>query len=181
MDCATVKMRFLARMLRLTGIGFLVVLGVLAVSCDSGEPGRLSLSEYESAEGEALVRHLIARLPPLDPAVPKSYCVVKGTRLASTSTKFVGRMSDLNLRFVSGEVLITREPGETIVDPSSNLPPVTLQISEIKRTGEHTREAVAGWAYKKTFERRRFKLEHDAAGWVVTPGERIEGNYEPPK
>lgn len=174
-------MRFLARMLRVAGIGLVVVLAVLVASCDSGEPGRLSFSDYEGAEGEALVRHLIAHLPPLDPAVPRSYCVVKGPRLASTSTGFVERMADLKVRFVSGDVLVLRDPDKMIVDPRSNLPPVTLQISELRRTGERSRDAVAGWAYKKIFERRNYKLQNDGGGWVVTPGERIEGNYEPVK
>lgn len=174
-------MRLYARMLRNSGIRLLLLLAVLLAGCDSGEPGRLSLDDYEGAEGEALVRHLIFQLPPLDPAVPKTYCVVKGTRLASTSTKFVERMGDLKIRFVSGEVLVMRDPDKMIVDSSSNLPPVTLQISEIKRTGEHSRETIGGWAYKKTFERRKYKLQDDGQGWVVTSGERIEGNYEPAK
>jgi hypothetical protein len=164
-------------MLRNTG----VCLVLLLAACDSGEPGRLSLSDYEGPEGEAVVRQLVAQLPPLDPAVPKSYCVVKGPRLASTSMKFTERLADLQLHFVSGDVLGMRDPDKTIVDPVSNLPPVTLQIAEIKRTGEHTREAVGGWAYKKAFERRRFKLQDDGKGWKAIPGERIEGNYEPPK
>ncbi|MCE9520735.1 MAG: hypothetical protein K8R87_14450 [Verrucomicrobia bacterium] len=166
-------------MLRNSGIRLLLLMVVLLTGCDSGEPGRLSLDDYEGAEGEALVRHLISQLPPLDPAVPKTYCVVKGARLASTSTKFVERMGDLKLHFVSGEVLVMRDPDKMIVDSSTNLPPVTLQISEIKRTGEHTHEAIGGWAYKKTFERRKYTLQEDGKHWVVTPGERIEGNYEP--
>lgn len=174
-------MRFLARMLRVIGTGFVVFFAVLLAACDSGEPGRPPLADYEGAEGEALVRHLIARLPPVDPAVPKSYCVVKGPKLASTSARFVERMADLKIRFVSGDVLVLRDPDKMIVDPGNNLPPVTLQISELKRTGDRSRDAVAGWAYKKIFERRNYKIQNEGDGWVVTPGDRIEGNYEPAK
>lgn len=166
-------------MLRRSGFAF--ILAVLLTGCDSGDPGRLSHDGIEGAEGEALARHLISQLPPLDPAVPKTYCVVKGARLASTSTKFVERMSDLKIRFVSGQVLITRDPDKMIVDSSTNLPPVVLQISEIKSTGEHTREAIGGWAYKKIFERRKYALKNDGGNWTVTAGERIEGNFEPAK
>lgn len=174
-------MRFLARMMRITGSGFVALLAFLLAACDSGEPGRLALADYEGDEGEALVRHLFAGLPPLDPEVPKSYCVVKGPKLASTSTGFVERMADLKIRFVSGDALVVRDPDKMIVDPGSNLPAVTLQISELKRTGERSRDAVAGWAYKKIYERRNYKLQNDGKGWVVTPGARIEGNYEPAK
>lgn len=174
-------MRFLARMKRVTCCGFVALFACLLAACDSGEPGRLPLADYEGAEGEALVRHLFAELPPLDPAVPKSYCVVKGPKLASTSSRFVERMADLKIHFVSGDVLVVRDPDKMIVDPGGNLPVVTLQISELRRTGERSRDAVAGWAYKKIYERRNYKLQNDGRGWVVTPGGRIEGNYEPAK
>lgn len=174
-------MRLVARMLRKSGVSLVLFLAAQLASCDSGEPGAISMAGYEGPEGEALVRHLIATLPLLDPAVPKSYCVVKGPKLASTSMKFVERMSDLKVRFVSGEVLTVRDPDKMIVDPSSNLPPVTLQLSELKRSGPQSFTAVAGWAYKKTFERRKLTLESDGKVWVVTDGGRIEGNYEPPK
>ncbi len=158
----------------------LLIFCVLVLSsCDSGSPGALSLSAFEGPEGEAIVRHLIAHQPVIEPEVPKNYCVVAGPKLRSTSMKFVGRMSDLKVRFVSGEVLTMRDPDKTIVDPSNGLPPVTLQIMEIKRNGEDAFDVVAGWAWKKTFERRRYKMVKAGDGYKVEEGERIEGNYVP--
>lgn len=147
--------------------------------CDSGEPGKLTAREMEGPEGEAIVRHLIKTVPDLEPGVPREYCVISGR--ASTSMKFVERMSDLKLHFVSGDVLTVRDPDKTIVDPSTNLSPVTLQIGEIRRTGADSCEAVAGWALKKTFERSKLTLKRNGEHWEVSGSERIEGNYAPAK
>ncbi len=152
---------------------------LVITSCDSGNPGTLSLSAFEGPEGEAVVRHLITHQPVIDPEVPKNYCVVAGPKLHSTSMEFVRRMSDLKVRFVSGEVLTMRDPDKTIIDPSSGLPPVTLQITQIKRAGEDGFDVVAGWAWKKTFERRHYKLVKKGAAYDVVEGERIEGNFVP--
>lgn len=154
------------------------LLTILLVSCDSGEPNQLSLKEYEGPEGEAVVRHLIKTLPAIDPEVPKVYTVVKGPHLSSVAMDFVYRMDDLKLTFISGEVLTMREPDKSIVDPRSGLSPVTLQISDIKIAGQDKWDVIAGWAYKKTFERRHLKLLKTSQGYEVQEGERIEGNLE---
>jgi hypothetical protein len=153
---------------------------LLLASCDSGEPNKISLDDYEGAEGEALVRYLLKTLPPLDPAVPKVYTVVKGPKLQSTSMPFVGRMADLKLTFISGEVLTMREPEKSIVDPRSGLSPITLQISDLRRSSGDSWDAIGGWAYKKNYERRRFKLIKTPTGYEVRGGERLEGNYASP-
>ncbi len=158
----------------------LLFCAMVITSCDSGSPGTLSLSAFEGPEGEAVVRHLIAHQPVIDPEVPKNYCVVAGPKLHSVSMEFVRRMSDIKVRFVSGEVLTMRDPDKTIIDPSSGLPPVTLQITEIKRASDGGFDVVAGWAWKKIFERRHYKLVKKGTGYDVVEGERIEGNYVPP-
>ncbi|MFZ4763327.1 MAG: hypothetical protein ACOYMN_00120 [Roseimicrobium sp.] len=150
------------------------------MACDSDEPCKLSLDEYEGPQGEALVRHLIKTLPPIAPEVPKVYTAVKGPRLKSTSTAFVRRMADLKVAFVSGEVLTMREPDKSIVDPRSGLSPVTLQIDELRVAGDGKWSALGGWAWKKTYERRRYSIHQTPSGYEVRDGERIEGNYAAP-
>ena len=157
----------------------LVLAALLLVACDSGEPGKMSLSEYEGPEGEAMVRHLITHLPPVDPGVPKVFTVVKGASLESTKTAFVKRFDDMKLPFISGEVLGMRGAEKMPIDPRSGLSPVTLQLAEIKRSGGETFDVVAGWAYKKVWERRHYKLAKTATGYEVTKDERLEGNYVP--
>jgi len=152
----------------------------LLASCDSGEPNKMSLNDYEGPEGEAVVRHVIKTLPPIAPEVPKVYTVVKGEHLQSTSMAFVGRMSDMKLTFISGEVLTMRDPDKSIVDPRSGLAPVTILIQDIKSAEADSFDVVAGWAYKKTYERRRYKLLKSGQGYDVRTGERIEGNYVSP-
>lgn len=149
----------------------------LLAACDSGEPNRLSLEDYEGEEGEAVVRHMLKTLPAIDPEVPKVYTVVKGPNLQSTGMPFVQRMEDTKLTFISGEVLTMREPDKSIIDPRSGLSPVTIQLHEIKRAGTDAWEVVAGWAYKKTYERYRYKLLKKANAYEVTESTRLEGNY----
>lgn len=160
---------------------FLLLFSLFALlGCESGEPGAMSLDDMEGPEGEAMVRHLLKTLPPLDPQVPKVYSVVKGDRLYSTSMKFVGRMDDLRLNFVSGEVLTMRDPDKSIVDPRSGLSPVTLQMTSMKASGTDRWDVVAGWAYKKLFERSLYRLEKKGEGYEATLLQRIEGNYVKP-
>ena len=147
-------------------------------ACDSGEPGRLAVMDFQGNEGEAVVRHVIAHLPVLEPEVPKLYCVVLGPRLMAARMDFAKRMDDLKLHFVSGDSLTLREPNKSIVDPASGLSPITLQLFEMKRTGSDSLEVVAGWAYKKTWERRRYKVTLlGPKGWQVVDAGRVEGNY----
>jgi hypothetical protein len=155
----------------------LLLIASFLASCDSSEPGKLSLDEYEGPEGEAIVRHVIKTLPSVHPEIPKVYTVVKGVHLKSTSTDFVKRMDDLKLTFISGDVLTMRDPDKTIIDPRSGLAPVTIQISEIKRAGGESFHVVAGWAYKTEYERHQYKLTKTASGYDVQHVSRLEGNY----
>ncbi|WP_038158964.1 hypothetical protein [Verrucomicrobium sp. BvORR106] len=160
---------------------FLLLFSLFALlGCESGEPGAMSLDDMEGPEGEAMVRHLLKALPPLDPQVPKVYSVVKGERLYSTSMKFVGRMDDLRLNFVSGEVLTLRDPDKSIVDPRSGLSPMTIQLTSMKSSGTDRWDVVAGWAYKKLFERNLYRLQKKGDGYEATWVQRIEGNYVKP-
>ena len=153
---------------------------LIVTACDSGEPGRMSVGNFENDEGEAVVRHLIAHLPPLDPDVPKVYCVVKGPRLMAANETFVKRLGDLKLKFVSGESLTVTDPDKSIIDPNSGLSPITFQLLEMQHKGSDKMEVVAGWAYKKTWERHRFRVTHGAKGYDVEDLGRIEGNYVAP-
>lgn len=147
-------------------------------SCDSGEPGRLSLNDFEGDEGEAVVRQVIAQVPALEPEVPKVYCVVRGPRLIAAHMDFVRRMNDLNLKFVSGEVLTVQEPNKNVVDPATGKPVIQVQILEMRHSGRDSMEVVAGWAYKKTWERRRYRVTREDGKLKVVDLGRIEGNYE---
>ncbi len=159
---------------------FLLLCIFVLAACDSGEPNRLSLDDYEGGEGEAVVRHMLKNLPAIDPEVPKVYTVVKGPNLQSTGIPFVRRMEDTKLTFISGEVLTMREPDKSIVDPRSGLSPMTIQLHEIKLTGTDAWEVIAGWAYKKTYERYRYKLIKKADAYEVIETSRLEGNYVKP-
>ena len=159
----------------------LLVCAFALAGCDSGEPGKMALDTYEGPEGEAVVRHLVKTLPPIAPEIPKVYTVVKGPHLKSTSMNFMRRFSDLKLTFVSAENLVVREPDKSIVDPRSDSSPVTLQIAEMRVTGRDKWDVVAGWAWKKTYERRRYTLTKTASGYEMAEVERIEGNYVKPE
>lgn len=159
----------------------LVIYVSMLAACDSGDPNRMSMEDYEGPEGEAVARHLIKTLPPISPEIPKVYTIVKGPHLKSTSMNFSRRFEDLKLTIVSGENLELRDPDKRIVDPRSDTSPVVLQISEIRPAGRDAWNVVAGWAWKKTFERRRYTLTKTATGYEMKEVERIEGNYVKPE
>lgn len=158
----------------------LLTCSLVLVACDSGEPGKLPLDAYEGPEGEAVVRHMLKTMPNIAPEVPKVYTVVKGPHLKSTSMDFVRRMSDLKLTFISGEVLTMRDPDKSIVDPRSGLSPVTILLDDMRIAGQDKWDVIASWAWKKTYERSRFRLTKTASGYEMSPPERIEGNYVKP-
>ena len=148
--------------------------------CDSGEPGGVPRSDYEGDLGEAIVRHLIKNLPDPAPGIPKSYCIVTGRALDTTSTEFARRFADLKLRFISGDVLLVTEPDNAVVDPETRLAPYVLQLAHIKPSGPAAWTAEVGWSYKKTFEKLRCEITRQNGEFVVTNGARLEGNYQPP-
>ena len=155
----------------------LFALLLLLPSCDSGEPNVFSINQMEGPEGEALVRHIIAQLPIMEPEVPKPYCVVRGSRLMAASKDFTDRMKDLKLNFVFGDSLTVREADHAVVDPVSGYSPITIVLSEIKGAGANKWTATAGWAYKKTWERRHYHLEKKGEVYDVTDAGHVDGDY----
>jgi hypothetical protein len=160
-------------------LSFSIITLILVVAgCDSGAPGEISLGEYESNLGEAVVRQLIKTLPDPAPTIPKSYCVVKGKELENTRTEFVKRMDDLKLRFISANVLLVTEPDNAVVDPETRLSPIFLQIASIKSTGANSWTVEVGWSYKKIFEKHRWEVKLNGNSYQFGESKRIEGNYE---
>lgn len=149
-------------------------------ACDSGGPGDEYAADFEGDLAEAVIRHLIRRLPDPAPGVPKLYCIVKGPALDPTQISFAGRFDDLKLRFVSGSALMVTEPDNAIVDSESRLSPYVLQIRSIKPAGPNRFEAEVGWSYKKLYEKERCQVEFKDGNYAVIEGSRIGGNYERP-
>ena len=152
---------------------------LLLTACDSGQPGSVPSADYEGDLGEAVVRHLIANLPDPAPAIPKSYCIVKGKALDTTSMDFAKRLADLKLRFISGDVIIETDPDHALVDPETRLSPFILQITFIKSSGPASWTADAGWSYKKLFEKLRYEITQKDGKYAVIKSTRLEGNWQP--
>ena len=167
---------FFKLMIRRFVFAFLLSVGLTA--CDSGEPNKLTPMSFEGPESEAVVRYMVAHLPSLEPEVPKLYCVVSGPRLTPTTMAFAAKFSDLKLTFIDGRTLKVREGDKVVVDPTMELSPITLQIRDLTKAGENW-DVVAGWAYKKTWERHRYKLTPKGSSWEVHDAGRTEGNYVP--
>ncbi len=160
-------------------LALLVPVLFLLAACGSGDPGFVRLGDYEGDAGEALVRHLIKNLPDLAPGVPKEYCVMKARDMRSTDPTFVARFQDLKLTFISGDSMTTHEGTSLPVDPKSGLSPYVLQLAHMHKPAADTWEIEAGWAYKHTFERRRYRLKQTGSSWQVEDLGRFEGNYDP--
>jgi hypothetical protein len=54
-----------------------------------------------------------------------------------------------------------------------------LQLAHMHKPAADTWDIEAGWAYKHTFERRRYRLKQTGSSWAVEDLGRLEGNYDP--
>ncbi|MCB1277398.1 hypothetical protein [Prosthecobacter sp.] len=132
-------------------------------ACDSSDTAPLPLDLYECDAGEAAVRHLISKLPDLNPGVGKSYSVVLGEinrdGMTPATDAFTHRFDDLKLKFVNAQNLKDIEPDHTIVDPDTRLAAFILQLRKLQSTSATTWNAEVGWSYKKEFGRLKLRIE----------------------
>ena len=156
----------------------LLALTVLA-ACGSGDSGFVRLGDYEGDAGEAMVRHIIKNLPDLATGVPKEYCVVAARDMRATSLEFADRMKDLNLFFISGDSLDTHHETTLPVNPKSGITPYVIHLAHMHRPAPDTWDIEAGWAYKRTFERRKYELKNTGGHWSVEDKGKVDGNYTP--
>lgn len=153
----------------------LISLTTLLTACGMGDPSFVRLGDYENEAGAAVVRQLIRSLPELAPGVPKEYCVVKALDLRATDMEFTLQFADLKLPFVSRDVLGEQEDTHFPINPKTGLTPIMLQIARMKKLSDHAYEVEGAWAYKREFERKRFKTELANGQWQVTELEKLDG------
>uniref|UniRef100_UPI00378430F8 hypothetical protein n=1 Tax=Prosthecobacter sp. TaxID=1965333 RepID=UPI00378430F8 len=146
-------------------------------ACDSSDKAPLPLNLYECDAGEAAVRHLISKLPNLNPGVAKSHSIVLGEinrdGMTPASDAFTARFADLKLKFVNAQNLKDIEPAHTIADPDTRLAAFVLQLRKLQQTSATTWEVEVGWSYKKEFGRMKVGLEAKDGKTVVLSEERI--------
>jgi hypothetical protein len=132
-------------------------------ACDSSDKTSLPLDFYECEAGEAAVRHLISKLPDLNPGVAKSHAIVFGEinrdGMTPASDAFTARFADLKLKFVNAQDLKAIEPDHTIADPDTRLAAFVLQLRKFQPTSATTWEAEVGWSYKKELGRMKLRIE----------------------
>jgi hypothetical protein len=148
-------------------------------ACDSSDKAPLPLDLYECEAGEAAVRHLISKLPDLNPGVAKSHSIVLGEinrdGMTPATDAFTARFADLKLKFVNAQKLKDIEPDHTIADPDTRLAAFVLQLRKLQQTSATTWEAEAGWSYKKEFGRLKLRLDAKNGKTVVVEEVKIEG------
>lgn len=152
---------------------------LLFVGCGASDPSFVRLGDYENDAGAAVVRDLLRTLPELAPGVPKEYCIVKALDLRATDMEFTKQFQDLNLPFVSRDVLSEQEDTHFPINPKSGLSPIMLQIARMKKLSAEAYEVEAAWAYKREFERKRFKAELISGQWKVTELELLDSYRTP--
>lgn len=156
------------------------LLVLAAVGCGAGDPGFVRLGDYESDPSEAVVRHLVQTLPDVTAGVPKEFCVVKALDLRSVDMDFSRRFADTKQTFISSDILAEQPELHYPINPKSGLSPVLLHLRHLKKLDDHTYEIEAGWAYKRTFEMKRFRVAKAGDGpWKIVEQAAIDGNYEP--
>jgi hypothetical protein len=142
---------------------FFAALCLGLAACDSSDGGRMPVNLFECDAGEAAVRHLISKLPELNPGVAQSYSIVLGEvnrdGMTPASDEFSGRFSDLKLKFVNALNLKDIDPDHTIVDPESRLAAFVLQLRTLKQKSATSWEAEVGWSYKKEFGRLKVQID----------------------
>ena len=157
------------------------LLVLLAVGCGAGDPSFVRLGNYECDASEAVVRHLVQVIPDVTAGVPKEYSIVKALDLRSVDMDFTRRFADTQLIFISSDILSEQPELHYPVNPKSGLSPILVQLRHLKKVSEKEYEIEAGWAYKKTFEMKRFRVTQTGnEPWKVAELARIDGNYEAP-
>lgn len=162
-------------------LSLFLVLGLGSCGPVDGEGN--SLAAYEHAGTEALVREILRTLPDPNPGVQKSHTItlgeiVRGRDFTSASVPFIQRLADLKLRIISANVLATTPPDNTAIDPDLRVPMFVIQIRTMKQTSGTTWEYEAAWSYKKTFQRRTWKVTSDNGSWKVEAGPVLDGNWQ---
>lgn len=120
------------------------------------------------------MRHLISKLPALNPGVAKSHSLVLGEitkdgLMTPATDAFVARFADLNLKFINAINLKAIEPGPIIVDNRDRLAAFVLQLRSLKKTGESTWEAEVAWSYKLEVGRETIRLAAKDGKITVVP------------
>lgn len=162
-------------------LGSSIALGLGLAGCDSSDGGgKLPVSLYENDTGEAALRHLISKLPELNPGIAKSYSIVLGEinrdGMTPASDAFTARLADLKLKFVNALNLKDVPPDHTIVDPDTRLAVFVLQLRSMQQTSATTWEVETGWSYKKDFQRLKLRLEKKDGKMAVVQEEKLEGS-----
>lgn len=156
------------------------ILCLCLAACDTSDDGKLPVSLFECDAGEAAIRHLISKLPDLNPGIAKSYSIVLGEinrdGMTPATDVFTARFADLKLKFVNAMNLKVVEPDATTADPDTRLAAFVLQLRTLQQTSATTWQADVAWSYKKQFERLRLQLETKDGKTSVTNTEKLEGN-----
>ncbi len=153
---------------------------LLLGSCGAGDPSFVRLGDYECDASERVVRDLIKALPEnVTGGVPAEFSLVKALDLRAVDSDFVQRLDDLKLHFVSRNVLIEQPEVHYPINPKSGISPVILHLRHLKKLDGQSFEVEAGWAYKKTFEIKRFLVKQTNGAWIVQEATRLDGNYDP--
>lgn len=159
---------------------FFAALCLGLAACDSSDDGKLPVSLFECDAGEAAIRHLITKLPDLNPGVAKSYSIVLGEinrdGMTPATDAFSARFAALKLKFVNAINLKTVEPDSIIADPETRLAAFVLQLRTLQQTSATTWQAEVGWSYKKEYERLKLRLETKDGKTSVVNAERVGGS-----
>ncbi len=158
----------------------LISLCLSLAACDSSDTAPLPLNLYECDAGEAALRHLITKLPDLNPGVAKSYAIVLGEinrdGMTPAADAFTARLADLKLKFINAQNLKDIDPDHTIVDAETRLAAFILQLRKLQPTSATTWNAEAGWSYKKEFARLKLRIEVKDGKVGVVSEEKDAGN-----
>jgi hypothetical protein len=142
-------------------------------ACGWGDPGFIRPGDYECDAAEAMVRHLFATAPDLDPQVPNEYCVVKLRAPTAVDSDFSKRFADLGKPFLSADGMSFKDELGFPVNPKSGLAPTVLHLVHMHKETDGSYQIEAAWAYKQAFERHLYKVAQVDGKWHVTSLQKL--------
>lgn len=150
--------------------------------CGAGDTGFVRLGDYECDAGEAVVRHLIKTMPDVSGGVPKEFCLIKALDQRATDADFTKRFADMNVTFVSRDVVVEQEETHYPINPKSGLSPHLVQLRTMRKLPDGAYEVEGAWAYKRNVQRKLLRVAPPSNGkaWIVTEIKVLESVVNAP-
>jgi hypothetical protein len=148
-------------------------------SCQPKVPEPLDRAVFETAASEAVLRKVLKEADTVFREA-KVGAIFLGARLESASPEFLARFQDVGLRWFTASDMsqVWVGPKARVIEKSSKLQPLQLQVLSVELRFDGALEIVAAWAFEERMQRKRYLARVEGDGkWLVQPLEVIEEKW----